>query len=424
MIVHQLAGAGALLGLLLAQPESVDTQATDQATDQATEAQATDALGVFAWPQWNGPQLDGVSTESAWASEGKPDPLWEAELGLGYSTVSIAGGKLYTMGYDVELGLDVVFCFDALTGEEVWAHAYPSEIWNRAHEGGTVNTPSVDGGVVFSLNREGNLYALDAGTGEVNWHTELKGEEDLYELLIPTWGFSGSPLILSDGLFLNCGRLLSVDKKSGEILWTSEDFGDGYGTPLSFTHRGKAALAVVNSRGLGIVNRESGETLGFMEFGGTGRGVSASTPVLLGEDLLVSASSIPASARINVSEDELAPVWTNTEMVTSFSGSIVMGGYIYGYDGSILKCVNQEGKPMWNERGIGNGAVAGAGDRLLVMGGNGEFMVLKATPESFDVLSVVPLFEEGRFWSKPVIANGIIYCRSSKGKLVALDHRL
>ncbi len=338
--------------------------------------------------------------------------------------MSIAGGKLYSMGYDREMGLDLVFCFDAVTGEEVWTHAYPSEIWNRAHDGGTINTPSVAAGVVYSLNREGNLYALDAGTGDVKWHTELKGEEDPFELPIPTWGFSASPLVLSDGLFLNCGRLLSIDTESGEVLWTSEDFGDGYGTPLPFSHRGKAALAVVNSRGLGIVEREGGETLGFLEFTGGGRGVSASTPVLLGDDLFVSASTVPASARIDVSNDELAPIWSNNEMVTSFSGSVAMDGYIYGFDGAILKCVNEEGDPMWDERGIGNGAVTGAGDRLLVMGGNGEFMVLKATPDSFEILSVVPLFEEGRFWSKPIIANGIIYCRSSRGKLVALDHRL
>ncbi|MEM9801148.1 MAG: hypothetical protein AAGA20_12545, partial [Planctomycetota bacterium] len=85
--------------------------------------------GEYTWPQWDGPARTGISTETDWASEGKEEDLWRVELGLGYSTVSVADGRLYTMGYDREAGLDSVFCLDALTGEIIWQHSYPSEIW-------------------------------------------------------------------------------------------------------------------------------------------------------------------------------------------------------------------------------------------------------------------------------------------------------
>ncbi|MDA1265054.1 MAG: PQQ-binding-like beta-propeller repeat protein, partial [Planctomycetota bacterium] len=191
----------------------------------------------FTWPQWDGPDRDGVSRESAWSDAGADEHLWTKELGLGYSTFSVAAGRLYSMGYDRETGLDTVWCLDALTGEQVWAHSYPSQIWDRAHEGGTVNTPTIDAEVVYSLNREGNLYCLDSATGEVRWHTVLKPEDNPHELELPTWGFSASPLVVGDELLLNCGRLLRIDKKTGKVRWRSEDFGHGYGTPAAFTLR-------------------------------------------------------------------------------------------------------------------------------------------------------------------------------------------
>ena len=95
----------------------------------------------------------------------------------------------------------------------------------------------------------------------------------------------------------------------------------------------------------------------------------------------------------------------------------------FGFDGAILKCVDEAGEKAWSKRGIGNGAVLAAGDRLLVMGGTGELIVAKATETEYTELSKVQLFDEGKYWTKPILCNGIIYCRSSKGTMVARDHR-
>ncbi|MFT7677873.1 MAG: outer membrane protein assembly factor BamB [Planctomycetota bacterium] len=375
----------------------------------------------FQWSQWNGPQFDGVSTESEWKSEGKP--LWETEVGLGYSTVSVVDGRAVTMGYDKELGLDVVFCFDALTGEELWSHAYPSKIWDLAHEGGTVNTPSFDDDLVLSLNREGNLFALDVESGEIIWHNELKPEENPHKLEYPRWGFSASPMVLDDGVYLNCGRLLSIDRDSGEVLWASEDFGHGYGTPLALEVDGVPALAVQNNDRFGVVDRRTGKTLASLPFGGKNRGINASTPVMMDAGVFIASGTLPGCAMLKLGEKEPETLWQNRSMVTSFSGCVAMDDYLYGFDGAVLTCIDSAGESSWSERGIGNGAVSGAGDRLLVMGGTGELIVIKASSEGFEELSRVELFEEGKFWTKPVLVNGIVYCRSSRGTLMARDHR-
>lgn len=383
----------------------------------------TNEDGEFSWPQWDGPHRDNRSRETEWRSEGATEHLWETEVGLGYSTVSVVGGKLYTMGYDREAGLDMVFCFDAVTGEEVWVHTYPSKIWNQAHEGGTVNTPSVEGELVYTLNREGNLFALEAETGEVVWHVDLMGDDNLHELEIPTWGFSASPLLLDDGMYLNCGRLLAIDKENGEVLWRTEDYGHGYGTPLALEVDGEPALAVVNGRGVAVVARETGEELYYRDFAGRNLGVSAATPILIDDALFVSSGTVPAGALLAFAEGELVPVWENREMVNTLSGCVRVGDHLYGFDQGVLKCIDLEGETRWQERGIGNGAVTAAGERLLVMGATGELIVAEATPEELRVLSRTELFDAGKYWSKPILVNGIVYCRSSEGRLVARDHR-
>ncbi|MEM9803324.1 MAG: PQQ-binding-like beta-propeller repeat protein, partial [Planctomycetota bacterium] len=298
------------------------------------------------------------------------------------------------------------------------------EIWNRAHEGGTVNTPSIDGDVVYSLNREGNLFCLDGKTGEVVWHNFLMGDDNAHELEIPVWGFSASPLVVGDDLFLNCGRILSIDKETGDVLWRSDDYGHGYGTPIAFELDGENLLAATNGAKVCVVNQEDGSEVASVEFAGKTRGINAATPVLIEENtIFVTSGTLGAGARYAIEDGKLVEVWQNREMINSFSGCVKVGDHLYGFDRQILECMDVEGNSMWSERGIGNGAVLAAGDRLLVMGGTGELIVAKASPEAYEVLSKVKLFEEGRFWTKPILVNGVIYCRNSKGALVARDHR-
>ena len=377
----------------------------------------------FSWPQWDGPERTNLSRETNWVSAGKKEHLWETEVGLGYSTVTVKDGRLFTMGYDRDQGLDTVFCFDALTGKELWAHSYPSEIWNRAHEGGTVNTPTIDGKVLYSLNREGNLFCLNIEDGEVVWHTELKPEDNLYELEYPTWGYSASPLVVGDEMFLNCGRLLSIDKETGEVLWASKDYGHAYGTPILFELEGKPVLAALNGNGAAVVSAEDGEEVFFHAFAGRNRGVNAATPIVIDDAIFVSSGTIPAGALLAFGDGEMIPVWESREMVNSFSGCVRVGDHLYGFDQQILKCIDLDGERQWQTRDYGNGAVFAAGDRLIVMGDSGELIVAQATPEEYKELSKVKIFEEGRYWTKPILVNGIIYARSSKGHLVARDHR-
>ena len=338
----------------------------------------------------------------------------------------VTDGKLvYTMGYDKAKGIDIVWCFDALTGEEVWTHSYEAEIMDRAHEGGTVNTPSIDGDVLHVLNREGKLYCLERQTGEVRWFTMLLPEDNPHGLERPTWGFSGSPLVLEDELILNCGKILSVDKSSGEVRWASRDYGHAYCTPITFEHEGRPVLAILNGDGVAVLSRADGSEIAFQAFTGETLGINAPTPVLVGQSsLFISSGPRDGNALFALEDGELREVWANKEMINSFSGCVLVGEHLYGYHRSLLRCITKEGEECWSVRGTGNGAVSAAGDRILAMTSDGELIVCKADPEEYEVLLRTPVFDDGgRYWTKPVIANGVVYCRSSRGGLVARDHR-
>jgi outer membrane protein assembly factor BamB len=154
-----------------------------------------------AWPQWRGPNHNGISSETQCSDHWLPDDppiLWKANVGVGFSSFSVAKGRVYTMSNSDNR--DTVFCFDAAPGKESWSHSYPAE---KYFDGGTTGTPTVDGERVFTLSRWGDVFCLEAATGKVIWTRNVQKET---RVRIPTWGFSGSPLVFENLLLLTVGE--------------------------------------------------------------------------------------------------------------------------------------------------------------------------------------------------------------------------
>ena len=142
----------------------------------------------FDWPQWRGPNGDGISMETNWNPEalsGGPNILWKVDIGMGYSNVAINDNRLYTMGQEG------VYCFDADTGEEIWKHSFKSIADPQS-------TPTTDGKYVYALDKIGILLCLKAKNGKVRWKKDLVSE---YDVVKPFYGFAGSPVIEGALLF-------------------------------------------------------------------------------------------------------------------------------------------------------------------------------------------------------------------------------
>ena len=377
-----------------------------------------------SWPCWRGPERDGVSREGDWDPIGRAEPLWRAELGLGYSNVALAGGRLYTLGHDPEPKSDRVFCLDARTGAELWRFAYHAETMANFHGGGTLTTPALDGGRVFTSGREGLAHCLDAATGALVWERNYAKE---LGLAVPQYGFAGSPVILGERMFLALGgTLIAADKATGDVIWKTKDRGDGaYATPTPFALGERPCLAAFLGKELVIVDRESGKELYTYLWKGEAGAVNAASPIVAGRRVFVSSAYDAGAALLELGEaPEPALVWYTRALRNKVSGCTLFEGNVYGFDESILKCIAlEDGKERWRERGLGMGAVAVAGGRLIVLDSSGELVIAEANPAGFRELSRKKVLDGGVYWTTPVLAGGLIYCRNSLGQLACLDHR-
>ena len=389
------------------------------------------------WPWWRGPDRTGVSAETEWESEGAPEALWTVNVGRGYSSPSIAGGRLYTRGFvpaprpegeeeeddgeDAGLGEDFTYCLDALTGEEIWRHASPARLFDNMHGGGTLTTPTVDGNTVFVLGRLGSLWALDAADGSVRWEKDLNAELQAAEGF---FGLSSSPVVVGDVLYLNVGVTAAFDKGTGKLLWRTEDYGYSYGTPMPFEREGRPLLAIFNAVGLVVLARTDGTEVARFDWT-SGYNVNSATPIVI-EDLIFISTGYDeiGCTLLQLTDDGLEPVWASKAMSNLMNGCVLVDGHLIGFDVAVLKSLDLEGNERWVKRGLGRGTVVASRDgRLIVLSEDGHLIVGADGDEAFEKLSSTKVLDEGPCWTTPVLAGGVIYCRSATGLLTARDHR-
>jgi outer membrane protein assembly factor BamB len=377
------------------------------------------------WPNWRGPARNGVSEETEWLQkwpDAGPPVAWKATVGLGFSSIVVENGKAVTVGHAD--GKDTIFCFDAVSGKEIWKYSYPSDLGDKYFEGGTTGTPTIDGNKVHWLSRWGNVFCLELANGKVVWARDFK------EISLPDWGFTGAPLVSNDWLILNMGESgLALDKNSGKILWQSQTEGKaGYSTPLPVSRGGKTEVLIGNYEGYVAINPADGKEIWRMKWL-TQYGVNAADPIPYGDRIFISSGYGKGAALIKpVAGGEPEVVWKNRVLRTQLNPAVLVGKYLYGVDGDTtdkasLKCVEIEtGKEVWAEANFGSGGVMVADNKLIALAARGELMIAPVTPEGFKPIARAQVLG-GKSWTAPVLANGLVYCRNSRGDIVAVDLR-
>src|SRR5436305_5508767 len=126
------------------------------------------------WPCWRGPNHNGISAETGWLDDWPkdgPPVAWRASVGIGFSTVAVSNGRLYTLGNAEDK--DTVYCLDAVTGKQLWTHSYDAPRDPNNFEGGPTATPTADGNRVYTISRQGDLFCFDAITGKAVWSQNI-----------------------------------------------------------------------------------------------------------------------------------------------------------------------------------------------------------------------------------------------------------
>lgn len=380
------------------------------------------------WPQWRGPQRNGISKETGllaeWPAEG-PKLVWQAhEIGDGYSTPAVVGDFLYVIS---NKGPDDEFV-QALAVEDAklaWSTRIGKVGANKGPQyPGSRSTPTVDGDAIYVLGSDGDLACLDKRTGQARWQKNLGSD---FGGQPGNWAYSESPLIDGDLLVCTPGgaeaTLVALDKKSGDVVWKSalpEADQAAYASIIVVEFGGAKQYVQFLQKGLVGVAAASGKLL--WRYGKTAEGSPANIPTPLARDgMIYSAAGRSGGGlvRLNVDGDVVSAeqVYFIPKMPNSIGGVVDIKGFLFGTNTQGLMCADfASGEVKWQERCVGAGSVCFADDRLYIHGEKDEVALVEPSPEGYR--------EKGRFtlpdqpdrgksqaWAYPVVANGRLYMR-------------
>jgi outer membrane protein assembly factor BamB len=374
------------------------------------------------WPQWRGPNQDGISTETGWTTQwpaGGPKQLWKANVGTGFSSVTVSQGRVFTLGNKADT--DTVYCFAAETGNLLWKYSYACPLNAKYYEGGPGATPTVDSDRVYTVSKTGQLFCFNAADGKIIWsknlQTDLGGK-------MPTWGYAGSVLVFGNWAILDVGApggaTIALDKLTGNVVWKNGQDPVGYGTLLLFRQGDRALLASFNGFGLVVREATTGKEVARFPWK-TSYEVNAATPIVAGDKLFISSGYGKGCALVQLTPTGLQEVYTNKKMRNHFNNCVLWKGYLYGFDESTLTCLTlATGDVQWKQEGLGKGSLMIADGKLIIQAEKGDLVIATPTPAVYKEIARAKV-QKGLCWTTPVLANGRIYTRNAAGGLVCVD---
>lgn len=381
----------------------------------AHQAMGQGAQSAANWPQWRGPNRDGISKETGllkqWPADGPP-LVWKATgAGGGYSSFAISNGKLYTMGLRGDR--EFVIAFDVATGKEAWATAHGSAFRNDRGDGPR-GTPTVDGDRVYSLGGNGDLSAIDARSGKLVWSKNILSEFGGSNI---TWGISESPLVLGNKLLVNAGgpnaSIVALNKSDGSVIWKSQSDKAGYSSAIPLDINGVTQVVFFTGQRAVGLDAKDGRLL--WEYAKpSNRVANAATPIVRNNRVFISSDYGTGGGVVEIKPDNKAEeIYFTKDMKNHHSSAVLIGDHLYGFSASILTAMKFDtGEIVWRDRSVGKGSLVYADGHLYCFSENGVVGLVEATPTGYK--------EKGRFriqqdslptWAHPVVAGGRLYLR-------------
>ena len=367
------------------------------------------------WPQWRGPNRDGISAEKGllktWPTGGPPLAWRASGAGEGYSSFAVSQGRLFTLG--ARGGNEQVLAFDTATGKPLWQHAH-CRAFDNDMGGGPRATPTIEGDRVYAFGANGDLTVLDAASGKVHWTINLLKQ---YRGSNIRWGLSESPLVLSDRILVNAGgTIVALRKNDGSLIWQTE--GDDAGYASAVLHKAgnvSQAIFFTSQRALGV-DVNSGRHL--WSYRPVANGIAnIATPIVRGNRVFLSSDYDTGSALLELTPSgndvRAREVYFTRQMKNHHATSVLIGDHLYGFDSAILTALKFDtGEVAWQNRSVGKGSVVFADERLYLFSEGGVVGLAEASPAAYR--------EHGRFeiktgrrptWSHPVVSGGNLFLR-------------
>ena len=386
------------------------------------------------WPQWRGPERNGISQESGllkqWPAAG-PKLLWQVnDIGDGYSTPAIVGTRIYLMS-NRGLENEFVQALSTQDGKPIWT----TRVGNVGNPNQNPNypkarsTPTVDGDFIYALGSDGDLVCLETGSGKIRWQKSIRKE---FGGEPGEWAYAESPLVDGDVVVVTPGgaqaTIVALNKKTGAVIWQSAVPGGdpaGYASAIVVQGGGRKQYVQLLSKGMVGVDAKTGQFLWRNKEVAKGP-AQYFTPVARGEYVYGGALGV-GGVLVHLKSDQggvaAEQVYFTRGLPNGVGGAVLVGEYLYGteVEQRLVAVEFTTGKVKWQAEKFGWSSVAYADGLLYVHAVNGEVALVEASPEAFR--------EKGRFtppaqpkhgqsgpfpemaFAYPVIANGRLYIR-------------
>jgi outer membrane protein assembly factor BamB len=427
-------------------------------------------LGLFVsrskaddWPQWLGPQRDGVWRESGIVDKIPKEglaTLWRTPVGEGYAGPAVADGRVFVTDWVREKstaapknafdrartpGKERVHCLDEKAGKVLWTHEYDCP-YSVSYAAGPRCTPLVAGGKVYTLGAMGDLLCLDATAGTVLWSKNFVND---YKAKVPVWGFAGHPLLDGERLICLVGGadnslVVAFHKDTGKELWRAlatldDTHGPGYAPPTIVQVGGTRQLIIWSTKAIESLDPETGKSYWSQPFE-LRSGLAISTPRQDGDRLFVTAFyNGPMMLQLAQGKPAARVLWkgrSNSERNTDGLHSIMStpflkDGHIYGVCSyGQLRCLRiATGERLWEtfeatggkEERWANAFIVSHDDHYFLFNEKGELILANLTPDGYSELGRARIVEPTNrltnrpvVWMHPAFANKHVYARNDR----------
>lgn len=373
------------------------------------------------WQQFRGPNRDGMSPETrlltSWPKKG-PALVWERKVGEGFSGPVVQGDKLILLH---RLGdKEVVDCLSQATGKPIWrfdrATAYQDDFGKGD---GPRSTPLIAGQHVYTLGADGKMHCLDLATGKKIWERSLSTD---YKARKGFFGVATSPILEGKLVLVNVGGeqagIVALDKDTGKEVWKATSHPASYSSPIAATVAGRRHVFFFTRTGL--VSLEP--TKGTVRFEKRWRSrldasVNAAVPVVVGDQLFLSAEYGTGAVLLRVKPDRVEEIWQSKDGLSNhYNTSIHLDGYLYGIHGrqeagAKLRCVDlKTGRVQWTREGFGCASLILADRHLLALTEAGELVLIEPSPKEYREKARAALLT-GPCRAEIALSGGMVFAR-------------
>jgi outer membrane protein assembly factor BamB len=385
------------------------------------------------WPQWRGPQRNGLSADKGllkqWPSAGPPKAWSISNLGEGYGSLAVVGDRIYVQG--TSGSASTLFCLNRADGKTLWTASLGPKV-EEGRGNGPRSTPTVDGDRIYALTENGDLACLRTTGREPSrlWSKNILKE---FGGSNPGWLISESPLIDDNRVIVSPGGneagIVALDKMTGKTIWTAKELSDqaAYSSCIAAEIGGVRTIMNFTSKAAVGVRASDGKLMWRYDKAAN-RTANCTTPVFADNKVFFTSDYGTGAGLLGLTaqngEVKAQELYFTKDMRNRHGGVVLVNGYLYGFSGypGPLTCIEfATGKKMWADRSVGIGSLAYADGMLYIIGEKQVVGLVEATPNAYVEKGRFTIPDQGKeSWAHPVVAGGKFYVRD-QGALTCYD---